>query len=944
MLSSAYAITDLGAGEATAINASGQVVGEVITSEGYENAFLYSNGSIRNLGTLPNLDSSNATGINDRGEVVGYAYQKDIYSDFEPYAFVDDNGVMTALGVSNPDPFMYTDATGINDNGQILGNVVNYNGASVEAFVYANGGATSLGALPGYNDSIADGINNSGQIVGGSYNIGSSQFEHAFLYSSGSMLDLGTLPGYESSEARALNDSGQIVGLSGPTESFLYSNGRMTDLGYMGFPNAINDNGQVVGGGSGEAFLYSNGTTIDLDALIPSNSGWTLLNATGINDKGQICGNGFSPDGTVHAFLLTPTGNVPNLSGQFTGAIPIAATFGELISPALQITDAVSAEDVVDGNETTDYYLSTTPNLSGIITPDLATNNYTLHLTAGSSFTESRQVTIPQNVTPGTYYLVAQIDANQAINPTDTDNFVASGPIQVAPPALSGKFTGTMPPSAALGATISPALQITDAAGDQGVANGVETTAYYLSTTPNLTGTTTLLDTNTYTMNLNAGASTTESQNVEIPIDTKPGTYYLVAQIDADGAIEGQPGAVVASAAIKVGLPVLSGIFTSTIPSTAEAGDMISPVLQITDAAGVDGVVNGTETTIYYLSTTPDLTGIIMPALATNSYTFSLSAGSSASESHQVTVPQNLTSGTYYLVAQIDAKQAINPTYTDIYAASGPIQVGVATQLVFDPNQQPTDTMADYSTGEGDFADPIAVDVEDASGELVTTDNSSVTMGTASSDGGTGPNGITLGGTETVQVHNGVATFNDLAVNVAAGFDGADLALQATDNSLTSATSNTFTVTTLLDLANLSSSVYSNKTPISGSYSLLPGEYLTGIEVPGFAAGAYANAAHTQIVIAFRGTELGESTVTSLENLAADASFRGTTATMSLAALVNDAVGFLNQVNNLAKTIYPNATITLTGHSLGGALAQLLGRASSLATYAFNAPGGGADI
>lgn len=97
LLSSAYAITDLGAGEATAINASGQVVGEVITSEGYENAFLYSNGSIRNLGTLPNLDSSNATGINDRGEVVGYAYQKDIYSDFEPYAFVDDNGVMTAL-------------------------------------------------------------------------------------------------------------------------------------------------------------------------------------------------------------------------------------------------------------------------------------------------------------------------------------------------------------------------------------------------------------------------------------------------------------------------------------------------------------------------------------------------------------------------------------------------------------------------------------------------------------------------------------------------------------------------------------------------------------------------------------------------------------------------------------------------------------------------------
>lgn len=44
----------------------------------------------------------------------------------------------------------------------------------------------------------------------------------------------------------------------------------------------------------------------DLNNLIPG-SGWLLQNATGINDNGQICGNGRNPSGRYDAFLLTPT-------------------------------------------------------------------------------------------------------------------------------------------------------------------------------------------------------------------------------------------------------------------------------------------------------------------------------------------------------------------------------------------------------------------------------------------------------------------------------------------------------------------------------------------------------------------------------------------------------------------------------------------------------------
>jgi hypothetical protein len=43
---------------------------------------------------------------------------------------------------------------------------------------------------------------------------------------------------------------------------------------------------------------------VDLNNLLDPAAGWTLSNATGINDAGQVCGNG-TLNGQPHAFLLT---------------------------------------------------------------------------------------------------------------------------------------------------------------------------------------------------------------------------------------------------------------------------------------------------------------------------------------------------------------------------------------------------------------------------------------------------------------------------------------------------------------------------------------------------------------------------------------------------------------------------------------------------------------
>jgi probable HAF family extracellular repeat protein len=129
-----------------------------------------------------------------------------------------------------------------------------------------------LGAFGG-GYSSANGVNNSGQIVGYS----STQFglTHAFLYQNGSMNDLGTLGGRDSN-ALGVNDSGQVVGYSFMSGDF-----------YDARPYA---------------FLYQNGQMVDLNTLLQPGFGTTLTGAKSINNSGQIIASG--SDG--HAYLLTP--------------------------------------------------------------------------------------------------------------------------------------------------------------------------------------------------------------------------------------------------------------------------------------------------------------------------------------------------------------------------------------------------------------------------------------------------------------------------------------------------------------------------------------------------------------------------------------------------------------------------------------------------------------
>ena len=311
-----YNIVDLGtlpgdsSSSAYGINTNGQVVGQ---SNPSGHAFLYSGGVMTDLSTPPGgIMNYSALAINNNGQVTGTGHNS------HPYLY--SGGVWTDLGYP-PGCSMAQLGGGINeinDNGQIV--ATTWNGSSSYHACLNSGGVwTDLGTIGTW--CFALGINNSGQIFG-YYGTGDPNYPiHAFLYSNGVWTGLGTLPGDDSSYANGINNNGQVVGMSmvsgGNSHAFLYSSGVMTDLGTLPGGSSsvafgINNKGQILGGsttaasGPWEPFLYSAGTMKDMNNLIPTNSGWTSLGVSGINDQGQIVGSGINPSGQSHGFLLTP--------------------------------------------------------------------------------------------------------------------------------------------------------------------------------------------------------------------------------------------------------------------------------------------------------------------------------------------------------------------------------------------------------------------------------------------------------------------------------------------------------------------------------------------------------------------------------------------------------------------------------------------------------------
>ena len=143
---------------------------------------------------------------------------------------------------------------------------------------------------------------------------------HGFLLSGGIFTTID-FPGSTYTTADGINNSGQIVGSyqsAGVLHGYLLSGGVFTTIDLSQGALGINDSGQIVGRSGADGFLLSGGifSTIDFP-------GSTVTVDVGINNSGQIVGiYQMAGENRDHGFLATP---IPT-------SVPEPSTWGLTVS------------------------------------------------------------------------------------------------------------------------------------------------------------------------------------------------------------------------------------------------------------------------------------------------------------------------------------------------------------------------------------------------------------------------------------------------------------------------------------------------------------------------------------------------------------------------------------------------------------------------------------
>lgn len=292
-------------------------------------------GEKTDLGTLPGGTSSCTQWINERGEVVGGATNgvMDALTGYpEVVATLWKDGTIHDLGTLGGNESL---AYALNDRRRVVGWALNTIPDSFTSAVFAegatqahaalwrNGAIRDLGTLGG-PDSAAYFVNERGQVAGSSL---TNSIPNAttgvptldpFLWEKGTMIDLGTLGGTYG-YPNSMNNRGQVVGQSNLAgdqtwHAFLWDRGLLNDLGTLGgeqsYASWINDAGEVAGNSNlpgdqvGHPFLWKNGVMFDLGTVGGQPCGYAI----GISSAGQVVGASFNCGPTViggdyHAFL-----------------------------------------------------------------------------------------------------------------------------------------------------------------------------------------------------------------------------------------------------------------------------------------------------------------------------------------------------------------------------------------------------------------------------------------------------------------------------------------------------------------------------------------------------------------------------------------------------------------------------------------------------------------
>jgi hypothetical protein len=471
------------------------------------------------------------------------------------------------------------------------------------------------------------------------------------------------------------------------------------------------------------------GGTLSGMATVSAVSGVATFSTLSINKSGigytLTAADGALTGATSSSFNITP-GSAAQLA---FGIEPTNTPAGATISPAV----TVAVEDSL-GNVVTSNTSSVTVALGA--NPGGGTLSGTATLSAASGVATFSTLSINK---AGNGYTLTASDGSLTGATSSAFNITLGAAFQLV--------FGVQPTNTTAGATISPAVtvKVEDSMGNL-VTGDTSTVTVAIGANPGggtLSGSASLAAV--------GGIATFSTLSID-----KSGVGYTLTA--SDGAL-----AMATSSSFNITPGTATQLAFGQQPTTTAVALTISPAatVQVEDSLG-NVVSTDTSNVTVAIGTNPSgatLGGTTMVAAVSGVATFG-------------TLSLNKSGVGYTLTAADGA-------LTGATSSSFNITSTTATQLAFDV--EPSNTTAGRT-----IAPAVTVLIEDSDGNIVSGDNSSVTLAL-----GTNPGGGALAGIVTVMANNGVATFSDLSINKV----GTGYTLTAADGSLTGATSSSFNVT-----------------------------------------------------------------------------------------------------------------------------------------------------
>ena len=171
--------TPLNYSEAYGINDLSHVVGNSAIGS-FIHGFLWHNGQMTDLGALSGQVVSEARAINNTGLIAG---KSNIFPVVWQYDVANPGRAPRIQPLPIPAGFFSATTTAVNDSGDVVGYAGSPNIDS-HAVLWRDGMAIDLGVWPGGHYSVANGINNLGQIVG-TGTVAGDNLDHALMWTVG---------------------------------------------------------------------------------------------------------------------------------------------------------------------------------------------------------------------------------------------------------------------------------------------------------------------------------------------------------------------------------------------------------------------------------------------------------------------------------------------------------------------------------------------------------------------------------------------------------------------------------------------------------------------------------------------------------------------------------------------------------------------------------------